>query len=112
MTDKIDTKTRHVTRAGGNIFADLGFEPAEAVALKAKSQGEIERTKAMKEVLMVEIATWMKEGGLKQEKAAQILHVSRPRVSDVVNKKTEKFTIDALVGMVITIGKKVKLVVE
>ena len=37
--------------------------------------------------------------------------VSRPRVSDVVNKKATKFTIDALIGMLSLIGKPVKLVV-
>ena len=36
--------------------------------------------------------------------------VSRPRVSDVVNKKTAKFTIDTLVGMLSLVGKPVRLV--
>jgi len=39
-TDKkmsIDTETRHITPAGGNVFADLGFGPEEAAALKAES---------------------------------------------------------------------------
>ena len=38
-----------------------------------------------------------------------MLHVTRPRVSDVVNRKVEKFTIDALVGMLARIGKQVRL---
>jgi len=33
-------------------------------------------------------------------------------VSDVVNQKTEKFTLDALVNMMANIGKSVKLIVE
>ena len=33
--------------------------------------------------------------------------VSRPRVSDVVNKKTAKFTIDTLVEMLSRVGKPV-----
>ena len=37
--------------------------------------------------------------------------VSRPRVSDVVNMKVGKFTIDALVDMLSRIGKPVRLVV-
>jgi predicted XRE-type DNA-binding protein len=37
--------------------------------------------------------------------------VSRPRVSDVVNKKTTKFTIDTLVEMMSRIGKPVTLAV-
>ncbi len=35
--------------------------------------------------------------------------VSRPRVSDVVNKKISKFTIDTLVEMLSRIGKPGKL---
>lgn len=48
---------------------------------------------------------------LKQSQAAEILMVSRPRVSDVVNIKVGKFTIDALVDMLSRIGKPVRLVV-
>lgn len=33
-----NTKTSHVTEAGGNVFADLGFEQKEALALQAGSQ--------------------------------------------------------------------------
>jgi predicted XRE-type DNA-binding protein len=38
--------------------------------------------------------------------------VSRPRVSDVVNQKTSKFTIDTLVEMLSRIGKPVRLAVD
>lgn len=31
-------KSTHITHVGGNVFADLGFEPGEAAALKAESQ--------------------------------------------------------------------------
>ena len=48
---------------------------------------------------------------LKQAEAAEILMVSRPRVSDVVNKKTAKFTIDTLVEMLSRVGKPVKLAI-
>ena len=37
--------------------------------------------------------------------------VSRPRVSDVVNQKTAKFTIDTLVEMLSRVGKSVRLAV-
>lgn len=54
----------------------------------------------------------MEENHLKQAEAAEILIVPRPRVSDVVNKKTSKFTIDALVGMLSRIGRPVTLSVS
>ena len=37
--------------------------------------------------------------------------VSRPRVSDVVNRKTTKFTIDTLVAMLSRVDKPVRLIV-
>ena len=46
---------------------------------------------------------------MEQADAAQILMVSRPRVSDIVNGKTGKFTIDALVEMLSRVGKAVSL---
>jgi predicted XRE-type DNA-binding protein len=109
--NEIDTKIRHVTNPGANLFTELGFAPAEANRHDAESQKQISETHALKEQLMGELATWIKENHLKQEQAAEILHVTRPRISDVVNKKTTKFTIDALVGMLVRIGKPVKLVV-
>ena len=42
----------------------------------------------------------------------QILKVSQPRVSDVVNQKTNLFTMAALVGMMSNMGKKVHLLIE
>ncbi len=111
MAQDIETKTRHVTRAGDNIFSELGFAPEEAVRLQAQSREEMTRADELKRQLMVEIADWMKCSGHKQLDAAKILHVSRPRVSDVVNQKTEKFTLDALIGMATSIGKHVQLII-
>ncbi|WP_437610120.1 helix-turn-helix domain-containing protein [Erwinia sp. V71] len=112
MTDKIDTQSRHVTKAGGNVFADLGFAPDEAASMLAESKAEMARTDELKRQLMAEINNWMKATNQRQVTAAKILHTTRPRVSDVVNQKTEKFTIDALVGMAGYIGKKVHLIIE
>jgi predicted XRE-type DNA-binding protein len=51
----------------------------------------------------------MKENHLKQQEAATLLRVTRPRVSDVVNKKTSKFTLYALVGMLALAGRRVTI---
>lgn len=103
----INTKSARITPTGGNVFADLGFEPAEAQALQAQSQRIISDKIAIKEKLMGELALWMATENLKQADAAQILGVTRPRVSDMINKKTPKFTIDALVDMLARTGKRV-----
>jgi predicted XRE-type DNA-binding protein len=65
----------------------------------------------IKEQLMTELSTWIEQHHLKQSEAAEILMVSRPRVSDVVNKKTARFTIDTLAEMMSRVGKPVTLAI-
>ena len=95
----IDTKIRHVTKPGANLFLELGFAPAEARRLQAASRKQINDTRLLKQQLMDALSAWIAEHQLKQAEAAEILMVSRPRVSDVVNRKTAKFTIDTLVEL-------------
>lgn len=105
----IEPKSMHITPVGGNVFADLGFEPEEAAALKAESQRIISEKLAIKDSLMTELAGWIETKKLTQAEAAEILGVTRTRVSDLVNKKTMEFTIDALVDMLVRTGKHVQL---
>jgi len=107
----IDTAVRHVTRPGANLFLELGFSPAEAKRLQAASRKQINDTRLLKQQLMLELSNWIEAHQLKQAEAAEILMVSRPRVSDVVNQKTAKFTIDTLVEMLSRIGKPVRLAI-
>jgi len=61
---------------------------------------------------LMELAEWIAQHQLKQAEAARILMVSRPRVSDVINRKTAKFTIDTLVEMLSRIGKPMRLAAD
>lgn len=101
-----------MTRRGGNVFEDLGFSPDGASVLKARSEQIISEKLAIKESLMRELAGWIEIKQLKQAQAAEILGVTRPRVSDVVNQKTVKFTINALIDMLARTGKHVQLTVR
>jgi predicted XRE-type DNA-binding protein len=105
-------KTAHITPVDGNVFSDLGFSPKESAALKAKSKKIISDKLAIKESLMTELSMWIDEKNLKQHDAAIILGITRPRVSDVVHKKTVKFTIDSLVDMLARTGKHVEVAVR
>jgi len=109
---KTDTKSRHRTPASGNVFVDLGFAPKEAKRLLLHADAQIDESIRLKQQLMDEIAEWMKEASVTQAAAAEVLHVTRPRVSDVVNHKVDKFTLDALVAMLARIGKQVRLAVH
>ncbi len=96
----VDTTITHITPENGNVFEDLGFDHQEAAKLKIKAQ------------LMCQISEWIKEKQLKQDEASRLLHVTRPRVSDVLRGKSGKFTIDALVDMLERIGKHVSVQVS
>jgi predicted XRE-type DNA-binding protein len=108
----IETKSAHVTTIDGNIFSDLGFESDEALFLRAESMRVISEKLAVKETLMSELSQWVSTNKLKQADAAQILGITRPRLSDVVNKKYLKFTIDALVDMLERTGKHVQISIK
>ncbi|WP_244832483.1 helix-turn-helix domain-containing protein [Caballeronia sp. TF1N1] len=108
---KIDTETRHRTKPGANIFEELGFGKAEAKALKADLDSEINAARAVKVQLMDELTAWISANHYKQYEAAEILKVARPRVTDVVNKKTSKFTVDMLITLLARAGKEVHLTV-
>ncbi|MDY6994901.1 MAG: XRE family transcriptional regulator [Pseudomonadota bacterium] len=100
MMNIIDTNVTHITPSEGNVFEDLGFDHQEAAKLKIKAQ------------LMCQISEWIKEQQLKQEEASKLLHVTRPRVSDILCGKSNKFTIDALVDMLERIGKHISVKVS
>jgi predicted XRE-type DNA-binding protein len=88
MTKK--TKSTHVTRPGGNVFADLGFSAGEAANLKIRAH------------LMTELRDLI--SGMPQAQAAALCNVSQPRVSDLTRGKIGLFTIDALVNMLAHAG--------
>ncbi|HFI2182798.1 TPA: helix-turn-helix domain-containing protein [Enterobacter roggenkampii] len=111
MGRRVDIKIRHVTASETNIFAELGFEESEAKQLHESAEKEVEQLLAIKRQLMQEISSWIAENKLRQTDAAARLNVSRPRVSDVVNLKTSKFTLDTLIMMLCKLGKPVSVTV-
>ena len=78
----IDAKSRHRTKSGGNVFLDLGFSAKEAKRLLAQADAQIDESIRLKQQLMDEIAVWMKQASVTQAVAAEVLQVTRPRVSE------------------------------
>jgi predicted XRE-type DNA-binding protein len=111
MKQKTDT-TLQSSAEGGNLFAELGFRPETVAELHACSNRIISEKLVIKNRLMGELADWIAQKNLKQAEAAAILGVTRPRVSDVINGKSIKFTIDALVDMLARTGKHISLSVR
>ena len=76
----------------GSIFDDLDLDPGQADQLKIKA--------ALFDVLV----RYMKENGLTQKQASEIMGVQRSRIGDVCRGKISGFTIDALVSMAARAG--------
>jgi predicted XRE-type DNA-binding protein len=91
---------------------DLGFPPRERKRLLAQADAQIDKLIRLNERLMDEIAEWMKEASVTQAVAVESIHLTRHWMSDVVNHKGEKFTVDALVSMLGRMGRQVRLPVQ
>jgi predicted XRE-type DNA-binding protein len=61
---------------------------------------------------MISLQNFIEEKGLTQTEAAELFDVSQPRISDLVNQKMEKFSIDTLVNMHDVAGLRVHITVE
>lgn len=89
-----------IIESSGNVFKDLGFSQEESDKLIIKSK------------LMMEIESFIKNKGMTQAHAAELMGVTRPRISDVMRGKIDKFTIDALVDMLSKAGFQVAITIE
>lgn len=107
-----DLKSGHITPADGNVFADLGFSPRQAEAMLREADARIAKSQKLKRDAAIAITQWMQSEKLTQLAASEILDVSRPRVSDLVNEKLSRFSLDTLVTMLLRTGKTVELVVH
>lgn len=75
----------------------------------APEQGALVEKTAIKKRLVSAIHDIIRDRGLTQGRAALLMGVSQPRVSDAVCGKVEKFTIDALVEMLARAGCRVEV---
>lgn len=87
-------------RTHGNVFKDLGFSVEDAENLKIRAD------------LMSRLAKRIDTQRLSQAAAAKLLHVSQPRISDLVRGKIDRFSIDTLVAMLGHAGVEVSVVVR
>lgn len=89
-----------VSRSSGNVFRDLGFSDEEAEHLKIRSD------------LMIQLQKMIASRGLKQARAAKILRVTQPRVSDLLRGRIDLFSTDALIDMLARLGVRVNVVLK
>ncbi len=97
--DKFEMSLK-VTQSTGNVFRDLGFPREEAEHLLVRAD------------LMIQLQKRILSRRLKQKEAAKILHVSQPRVSDLLRGRIDLFSTDALIDMLARLGVRVRLLVR
>lgn len=89
-----------VTPSSGNVFRDLGFSSEEAEHLLIRSD------------LLIQLQKAIASRGLTQAKAATILRVTQPRVSDLLRGRVDLFSTDSLIDMLARLGVHVRFVLK
>ena len=86
--------------SGSDVFSDMGFPPAEAENLRIRS------------AMMRALIEFIRKNKLTQARAAKLLGVTQPRVSDLMRGKIHLFSIDSLVNLLAAAGLRVNLTVK
>jgi predicted XRE-type DNA-binding protein len=87
-------------RQEADIFPALGFTPAEAQNLRIRS------------AMMRALVSFIRENKLTQARAAKLLGITQPRVSDLMRGKIHLFSIDNLVVLLAAAGLRIDLKVR
>jgi len=85
------------TKSSGNVFTDMGFEPAEAAVLQMRAS------------LMSDLRLYIENNKLTQAEAAKRLGIAQSRVSDLVRGKWEKFSLEMLITLETRLGRSVRV---
>lgn len=89
-----------VTPSSGNVFRDLGFSADEAEHLLIRAD------------LLIQLQKAIASRGLTQAKAAKILRVTQPRVSDVLRGRIDLFSTDSIIDMLARLGVQLRFVLK
>ncbi len=79
------------------------------VIIEYHEKSQEEYLNNIKRKLISSIVNIIKDNRLKQKEIQSILDIKQPRVSDLVNYKIDKFSIDSLIDYLAKIGYKVNL---
>jgi predicted XRE-type DNA-binding protein len=89
--------SEQIIESSGNVFADLGFDPAEAAILKMRAD------------LLNDLRRHLNQSGLAQEQIAERFHLTPARVAALLEGNWEKFSLEALITLASRAGLKVSL---
>lgn len=85
-------------RGSSNIFEDIGVSDPERTLIRAK--------------LMSRITEIIKERGLNQTRAAEILNLKQPKVSNLMNGKLSMFSLEHLFRMLNALDTDVEIIIK
>lgn len=88
---------KKTTKSSGNVFVDLGFDPAEAAVLQMRAN------------LMSDLRLCIEKQKLTQAQAAKRLGIAQSRVSDLVRGKWDKFSLEMLITLEARLGRTVRV---
>lgn len=88
---------KKTTKSSGNVFVDLGFDPAEAAVLQMRAH------------LMSDLRLYIEKQKLTQAQAAKRLGIAQSRVSDLVRGKWDKFSLEMLMTLEARLGRTVRV---
>jgi predicted XRE-type DNA-binding protein len=86
-----------MTKRYQSVFDAIADTPEEALNMKLRAD------------LLREIRAKVEAAGWTQAETARHLGITQPRVSDLLNGKLSKFSLDALVNMLAVLGVSVEL---
>ena len=86
-----------ITESRGNVFIDLGFDPAEAEVMKLRAE------------IMILVGQRLKAEGWSQAEAARRLGVTQPRICRLIKGKVEDFSLDMLLTLAARAGFRPEL---
>jgi predicted XRE-type DNA-binding protein len=84
--------------SSGNVFADLGIENPEEELTKAK--------------LVWEIELIIKKRKLSQAEAAKVMGINQPKVSALIRRKLDGFSVERLIHFLNALGQDIDIVVR
>jgi predicted XRE-type DNA-binding protein len=86
-----------IIESSGNVFTDLGFDPAEAVILKMRAE------------LMNDLRTHIQKSDLTSAQVAERLGISRTRAVDLIRGEWDKFSLEMLITLEARAGRRISL---
>src|SRR6266542_4936469 len=94
------TSKLKVTPSTGNVFRDLGYSPEESEHLLVRADVLLQLQKALA------------ARELTQVRAAKLLQVTQPRVSDLLRGRLDLFSTDSLIDMLAPLGVRIRFVLK